>query len=126
MPPRDQGGCAPLSAAVRGPDGRGEQSRTPGLHSCEALAQSRTHSFLCVLAYHLLIAVEKTLLDKGIHTSWATVRDILKTHQICTVVLPTDDGACLRIRKAATPDPDVQEIYRHLDVSADIIKPQHT
>ena len=85
-----------------------------------------THVFLCVLAYHLLIAVEKTLLDKGIHTSWATVRDILKTHQICTVVLPTDDGACLRIRKAATPDPDVQEIYRHLDVSADIIKPQHT
>src|SRR5262249_59808071 len=65
-----------------------------------------THIFLCVLAYHLLISIEKTLLDNGVHTSWATVRDILKTHQICTVVLPTDDGSCLRIRKAATPHPD--------------------
>jgi transposase len=85
-----------------------------------------THIFLCVLAYHLLISIEKTLLDKGVHTSWATVRDILKTHQICTVVLPTDDGSCLRMRKAATPDPDVQQFYRHLDISPDIIKPRHT
>jgi len=85
-----------------------------------------THIFLCVLAYHLLISIEKTLLDNGVHTSWATVRDILKTHQICTVVLPTDDGSCLRIRKAATPDPDVQQLYRHLDISPDIIKPRHT
>jgi transposase len=85
-----------------------------------------THIFLCVLAYHLLISIEKTLLDNGVHTSWATIRDILKTHQICTIVLPTDDGACLRIRKAATPDPDVQELYRHLNISPDIIKPQHT
>ena len=85
-----------------------------------------THIFLCVLAYHLLISIEKTLLDKGVHTSWATVRDILKTHQICTVVLPTDDGSCLRIRKAATPDSDVQQLYRHLDISPDIIKPRHT
>jgi len=84
-----------------------------------------THIFLCVLAYHLLISIEKTLLDNGVHTSWATVRDILKTHQICTVVLPTDDGSCLRIRKAATPDPDVQQLYRHLDISPDIIKPRH-
>jgi hypothetical protein len=30
--------------------------------------QYRTHSFLCVLAYHLLIAIEKTLLDQAIHT----------------------------------------------------------
>ena len=34
-----------------------------------------THIFLCVLAYHLLIAIEKTLLDQGIHTSWASLRD---------------------------------------------------
>jgi transposase len=85
-----------------------------------------THISLCVLAYHLLISIEKTLLDNGVHTSWATIRDILKTHQICTIVLPTDDGACLRILKAATPDPDVQELYRHLNISPDIIKPQHT
>jgi hypothetical protein len=79
-----------------------------------------------VLAYHLLIAIEKTLLDHGIHTSWASVRDTLKTHQVCTVVLPANDGSCLRIRKAATPEQDVQELYRNLAVSPQVIAPQHT
>jgi transposase len=40
--------------------------------------RTEAHIFLCVLACHLLIAIEKTLLDHGIHTSWATVRDTLK------------------------------------------------
>jgi transposase len=87
--------------------------------------RTEAHIFLCVLAYHLLIAIEKTLLDHGIHTSWATVRDTLKSHQICTVVLPTDDGSTLRIRKAATPEPDVQDLYRALGIPSQIITPQH-
>ena len=32
------------------------------------------HIFLCVLAYHLLVTIEKYFLDQGIHTSWATLR----------------------------------------------------
>jgi len=32
--------------------------------------RTEAHIFLCVLAYHLLTAIEKTLLDHGIHTSW--------------------------------------------------------
>jgi transposase len=84
------------------------------------------HIFVCLLAYHLLISIEKTLLDKGIHSSWETVRDTLKTHQICTVVLPTSDGSCLRIRKAATPEADVQELYLQLGISPGIMKAQHT
>jgi transposase len=87
--------------------------------------RTEAHIFLCVLAYHLLIAIEKTLLDHGIHTSWPTVRDTLKSHQICTVVLPTDDGSTLRIRKAATPEPDVQDLYRVLGIPSQIITPQH-
>jgi hypothetical protein len=54
------------------------------------------------------------------------VRDTLKSHQVCTVVLPTNDGSSLRIRKAATPEQDVQDLYRHLAVSQHIMKPQHT
>lgn len=84
------------------------------------------HIFLCVLAYHLLVSIEKTLLDQGIHTSWTNVRDTLKTHQVCTIVLPTTSGQCLRIRKAATPEPDVQELYRRLTISPHIITPQRT
>jgi len=96
----------------------------PIFHHLELRTES--HIFLCLLAYHLLGAIEKTLLDQGIHTSWATVRDTLKSHQLCTVVLPTKDGSCLRIRKAATPEVDVRELYRTLAVSPHIITPQHT
>jgi len=88
--------------------------------------RTEAHIFLCVLAYHLLIAIEKTLLDHGIHTSWPTVRDTLKSHQICTVVLPTDDGSTLRIRKAATPEGDVENLYRTLGIASQIITPRHS
>jgi hypothetical protein len=96
----------------------------PIFHHTERRTES--HIFLCVLAYHLLIAIEKTLLDRGIHTSWPSVRDTLKSHQICTVVLPTDDGSMLRIRKPATPEPEVEDLYRSLGIAAQIIKPQQT
>jgi len=85
-----------------------------------------SHIFLCLLAYHLLTAIEKTLLDQGVHTSWASVRDTLKTHQLCSVVLPTKDGSCLHIRKAATPEQNVQQIYRNLALSPHVITPKHT
>jgi transposase len=88
--------------------------------------RTEAHIFLCVLAYHLLIAIEKTLLDQAIHTSWPTVRDTLKSHQLCTVVLPTNEGSTLRIRKAATPEPGVQDLYRSLGIAPQIITPQHT
>jgi transposase len=88
--------------------------------------RTEAHIFLCVLAYHLLIAIEKTLLDHGIHTSWPSVRDTLKSHQICTVVLPTDDGSTLRIRQAATPEPEVENLYRALAIPSQIIRPLHS
>jgi transposase len=85
-----------------------------------------THIFLSVLAYHLLVAIEKTLLDQEVHTSWATVRETLKTHQVCTVVLPADGGSVLRIRRASTPEPQHVELYELLAVSAKIMTPRKT
>jgi hypothetical protein len=38
------------------------------------------HIFVCLLAFHLFVAIEKTLLDRNVHTSWETVREALKTH----------------------------------------------
>ena len=84
------------------------------------------HIFLCVLAYHLLTAIEKTLLDAGAHTSWATVREQLATHQVNTIVLPTDQGMELRIRKATMPEPLHRELYRQLGIPADIMRPQRS
>jgi len=85
-----------------------------------------THIFLSILAYHLLVAIEKTLLDQDVHSSWQTLRDHLKTHQVCTVVLPTDKGDVLRIRKGSTPEPQHQAIYHLLGVPTQIIRPRKT
>jgi transposase len=85
-----------------------------------------THIFLCVLAYHLLVAIETTLLNQEVHTSWATVREILATHQVATIVLPTDGGKMLRIRKGMTPEPSHLELYRLLRVTPEIMHPVKT
>ncbi len=85
-----------------------------------------THIFLSVLAYHLLVAIEKTLLDQEVHTSWATVRETLRTHQVCTVVLPADGGSVLRIRRASTPEPQHVELYEILRVPTKIMAPRKT
>jgi hypothetical protein len=84
------------------------------------------HIFLRVLAYHLLTAIEKTLLDAGVHTSWTTVRERLKTHQVNTIVLPTDSGMELRIRKATTPEAVPREIYEKLGIAAEIMRPRRS
>ena len=82
------------------------------------------HIFLCVLAYHLLASVEKTFLDQGIHTSWATLREKLATHQVVTVMLPTSDGKRIRIRKATRPEPKHKRIYQMLQIPETIIEPK--
>jgi transposase len=82
-----------------------------------------THIFLCILAYHLLATVEKTFLDQDIHTSWATLREQLATHQVVTVVLPTSDGQQICLRKATTPEPEHQRIYQILRIPDNLLDP---
>ena len=96
----------------------------PIFHHLEHRVQ--THIFLCVLAYHLLVAIEKRCLDHGVHTSWATLREQLATHHVLTVVLPATNGRTLRIRKSSTPEPVHHEIYRTLQIPPEIIKPVKT
>lgn len=83
-----------------------------------------THIFLCVLAYHIVAAVEKKLRDAGEYTSWATVRRDMSTHQIVTVCLPMADGAVMRIRKATKPESHHEYIYNALEIKSAIIAPQ--
>ncbi|MGD1103240.1 MAG: IS1634 family transposase, partial [Terriglobia bacterium] len=85
-----------------------------------------THLFLCVLAYHLLVAIEKRFLDAGVHTSWWTLRQQLSTHQVVTVVLPTGDGRALKIRKGTTPEPVHRNIYSTLQVPTEVMRPVKT
>jgi transposase len=96
----------------------------PIFHHLEHRVES--HIFLCVLAYHLLVAIETTLLRQEIHTSWATVRDLLATHKIMTIVLPTDQDGVLRIRRGATPEADHKVLYEALGVPMEIMRPVKT
>lgn len=88
--------------------------------------RTQTHIFLCVLAYHLLAVIEQYFLDQGVHTSWATLRNELRTHQVVTVVLPTESGAVMRIRKGTTPEPVHREIYQTLQVPLEVMEPVKT
>jgi transposase len=88
--------------------------------------RTQTHIFLCILAYHLLTAIEKRFLDQGIHTSWWSIRQQLSTHQVATIVLPTNNGTVLRIRKGGTPEPEQKEIYRILKIPSQVMKPIKT
>jgi transposase len=86
--------------------------------------RTETHIFLCILAYHLLVAIEKKFLDQGTHTSWWSIRQQLSTHQIVTVVLPTSTGQTLKIRKGTTPEPTHRTIYETLGIPMEVMKPK--
>lgn len=89
--------------------------------------RTQTHIFLCVLAYHLLAAIEHRFLQAGTHTSWWTIRQQLSTHQVITIVLPENEhGRILRIRKATTPEPEHRHIYATLHIPADVLQPIKT
>jgi len=94
----------------------------PVFHQLEHRVE--THIFLCILAYHLLVSIEKTLLDNNIHTSWATIRKTLDTHKTLTISMPADNGMTLKIRKDSKPGPQVAELYRILGVPPRISIPK--
>jgi hypothetical protein len=84
-----------------------------------------------VLAYHLLAAIEHRFLQAGVHTSWGTIRDLLRTHQVISIVLPEDhQGRVLTIRKATIPEPEHRQTYATLRIPAEVMQPikswQHT
>jgi transposase len=89
--------------------------------------RTQTHIFLCILAYHLLAAVEHRFLQAGVHTSWWTLRQHLSTHQVVTVVLHEANGnRVLKTRRATTPEPLHREIYATLRIPTEVIRPTQT
>ena len=54
------------------------------------------HIFISLLAYHLVHTIERRLQDNGDYRSWPTIRDLLATHQMVTIVHHCTDGTVLR------------------------------
>ena len=76
------------------------------------------HIFISILAYHILHSIEYTLKLKGDTRSWPTICDILSTHQVSTVILPSTTGVVHHIRIASTPEPEHIEIYEKLGLKS--------
>jgi transposase len=94
----------------------------PIFHQLERRVQ--THIFVCLLAYHLLALIEKLFRDRGISTSWETIRETLRTHQVVTVVMPCKSSKnVLRLRKGTTPEKQHREIYDVLGIPHEPMAP---
>lgn len=86
--------------------------------------RTRSHLFISVLAYHLLICIEHQLRESGDHRKWSTIRNQLSTHQRSTVMLTDEHDQIHHIRVSGRPESIHQKIYQLLDVK-DPLKKKH-
>lgn len=78
--------------------------------------RTEAHLFISVLAYHLLISIERELQNQGDHRRWATVRDELSTHQRTTVMMTDEEDQIHHIRVSGIPESEHTKIYQLLKV----------
>ncbi len=78
------------------------------------------HLFISILAYHLLIAIEYQLHQKGDHRRWSTIREVLQTHQSTTVILTDKESNVHHIRQASQAESQHNEIYQKLNINNSI------
>ena len=78
--------------------------------------RGEAHLFVCVLAYHLLHSIETTLRANGDYRLWSTIRKVLRTHQVNTIVLPAANGDVYELRKPTIAEPEHREIYQRLEI----------
>ena len=89
-----------------------------GLRPVHHQLEKRTeaHLFISVLAYHLLISIERELLRQKDHRRWSTIRDELSTHQRTTVIMTDADEQIHHIRVSGTPELEHTQIYKLLNI----------
>lgn len=79
-----------------------------------------THLFISTVAYHILNVIEHRLRSKGDIRSWATIRDIMKTHQRITISYKAknnDEISQEFLRVNSRVEPEHIEIYKNLGIS---------
>jgi transposase len=87
----------------------------PNFHQIELRAD--THLFISVLAYHILHVIEYKLRQAGDHRSWATIRDILSTHQMLTIEYNVKEQNQVKrhhLRVCGNAEPEHKRIYRNM------------
>ena len=90
----------------------------PNFHQVEHRADA--HMFIAVLAYHILHSIEFKLRQHGDHRLWATIRDVLSTHQRLSIEYDVkEQGRVCRhhLRLCSAAEPEHKQIYDHLGLS---------
>jgi transposase len=93
---------------------KSELGLRPIFHSKEA--RSDAHLFISVLAYQFVQIIRTRLADRGIHHSWATLREILRVQRRTTSRFNTRGGRTLSVRKASQPEAELAELYGALSL----------
>ena len=86
--------------------------------------RTKGHLFISVLAYHLLINIERRLRESGDTRKWSTIKKELSTHQRTTVIFTDSNNVINHIRVSGTLGIQHHEIYTLLNVK-DITKRIH-
>ena len=77
---------------------------------------STAHTFITVIAYHIIAGVLKKLRSKGIQYSWETLRKVLSTQVRITTSFKTEDNNTIHIRTTTCPTLKQGSIYSALDI----------
>jgi transposase len=75
------------------------------------------HLFITVLAYQAVQLIRRKLQERGIHESWASLRDTLGQQSRITATFKQRDGKTLHIRQATRPEEELAGIYTKLGIS---------
>ena len=78
--------------------------------------RTEAHLFISVLAYHLLILIERELRNHGDHRRWSTIKDVLSTHQRTTIIMTDENDQIHHIRSSGIPESEHKELYRILNI----------
>jgi transposase len=78
--------------------------------------RTEDHLFILVLAYHLLVCIEKTMREQNDHRRWSALRKILSTHQRSTIILMDDQDQIHHSRISSSPESPHRDVYRLLDI----------
>lgn len=91
----------------------------PNFHQIENRVDA--HLFISVLAYHILNIIENRLRSKGENRTWATIRDVMKTHQRLTIgyKIKNENNKIQQqfMRINSILEPEQLEIYRMLEMN---------
>lgn len=76
------------------------------------------HIFITVLAYHVLITLQKYLHREDVYMRWSTIRQLLQVQQRVTTELHTKDGKAIYIRQTTEPESFHYLVAKALGVKA--------